>query len=368
MKQLVGQRLIIGLKGETLTEEEKQRIIDYNIGGVVLFSRNCKSPEQIHALISEIQALRFSMADKVPLFVSVDMEGGRVARLKSPFTQWPPLQKIAQYGSTSLAFRFAQTMGQELKAFGFNLNYAPCVDVTGPVESQVIGDRSIGSDPEEVARMGSGLVRGYIKAGIEACGKHFPGHGFVKEDSHEELPVDQRSLGEIRSCEFLAFKKIFRARLNFVMTAHIKYPKVDPDWPASLSSRWTQILREELRYRQLLLTDDLDMKALRNHFDIKTIAARAAAAGANLLLYCNEPDSPWEGIEGILEAVSRGEISKESLEEEHRRVVQLKRDRLTSPIDPLPLKEALAVLQTESHAQLSAGLAQGHIPEEWLRT
>ncbi len=368
MTKFVGQRLLIGLRGETLTAEEKKQIVENNIGGVILFARNCKSAEQVHELVREIQALRFEMPDKVPLFISIDMEGGRVARLKSPFTEWPPLSKIAGYDSTSLAFRFAQSMGHELKAFGINLNFAPCVDVLGPQGSEVIGDRSAGSDPEVVAKIGSALVRGYIKGGVEPCGKHFPGHGFVKEDSHEELPVDERSLDEIRECEFISFKKVFRARLNFVMSAHIKYPKIDPEWPASLSPRWTAVLRDELKYRQLLLSDDLDMKALTKHYDKKTIATQAVRAGANILLYCNDFDSPWEGIEGILEAAGRDEISKASLEEGHQRIVQFKKDHLTSPIDPLPLAEALGQLGLPTHKTLSEGLVSGQIPEDWLKT
>lgn len=368
MRKFIGQRIILGLKGASLTSEEKKLIVENNIGGVVLFARNCESPEQIHALISEVQALRFQLADKVPLFVTVDMEGGKVARLKPPFTQWPPLRKIASYGSTGLAFKFAQAMGQELKAFGFNMNFAPCLDVMGPQENQVIGDRSVGTDPEEVARMGSALVRGYIKAAVEPCGKHFPGHGFVKEDSHKVLPVDERTLDEIRHCEFIAFKKAFRARLNFVMSAHIKYPKVDPDWPASLSSEWTKILRDELKYRQLLISDDLDMKALRNHYDKKAIAVQAMKAGANILLYCNDFDSPWEGLEGILEAHGRGEITAAQIQEEYQRIIQFKKDHIKSPIDPPPLKDALEVLKTPMHGELAQGLVSGNIPEDWLKT
>ena len=136
--------------------------------------------------------------------------------------------------------------------------------------------------------------------------------------------MDERTLEQIRECEFIPFKKVFRARLNFVMSAHIKYPKIDPEWPASLSPKWTALLREELKYRQLLLSDDLDMKALTHHYDKKTIATQAVRAGANLLLYCNDFDSPWEGMEGILEAASRGEISQADLEANHKRIVQFK--------------------------------------------
>ena len=152
------------------------------------------------------------------------------------------------------------------------------------------------------------------------------------------------------------------------MSAHIKYPKIDPEWPASLSPKWTALLREELKYRQLLLSDDLDMKALTHHYDKKTIATQAVRAGANLLLYCNDFDSPWEGMEGILEEASRGEISQADLEANHKRIVQFKKDHLASPLDPLPLEEALASLSLPMNRQLSEGLVSGQIPEDWLKT
>lgn len=366
MRKLIGQHLIIGLSGKTLTSDEKKFIIENNIGGVILFSRNIESLEQVHALNTEIQALRHQMIDKAPLYISVDMEGGRVARLKAPFTTWPPLRKLGDLDSTSAAFKFSQMMGTELKAVGFNVDYAPCVDVYTNPKNEIIGDRSLGEDPELVAKIASALVRGYIKSEVEPCAKHFPGHGNTLLDSHEALPIEEKSLDELRTCEMIPFKKSFRARLNLVMMAHILYKKVDPEWPASLSEIWIKnILRDELKYRGLILSDDLDMKALTNHWDKETIAVQAMKATANILLYCNEPESPKIGLDAIEKALSDGVLPKNQIEAGHKMLLEHKRANLLH-VDPPSLEEAKKMVGHPTHMRLSQAIASGDVPEELL--
>jgi len=186
----IGQLFFIGLEGPALTSKEADFIVKNNIGGVTLFGRNLKTPIELHKLCSDLHNLKSRMPAKAPLFIAIDMEGGRVHRLKAPFTQWPSLGKVAALDSTSVAFKFANMMGIELKAMGINLDFAPCVDVLTNPKNILIGDRSLGEDPEYVAKMASALVRGYIKAGIVTCAKHFPGHGNTIIDSHEDLPVE----------------------------------------------------------------------------------------------------------------------------------------------------------------------------------
>ena len=168
LRKLIGQTFIIGISGTSLTSEEKKFIVDNNIGGVVLFSRNIEDPKQLHSLCAEIQSLHHQSPDKAPLFISIDMEGGRVARLKAPYTQWPPVKNLGDMDSPSLAFKFAQAMGDELFATGINLDFAPCVDTLTNEANELIGDRSFGSDPDLVGRLGSALVRGYLKSNIIA--------------------------------------------------------------------------------------------------------------------------------------------------------------------------------------------------------
>src|SRR5580698_798372 len=198
MRDKIGQLMIIGLRDTTLSQDEAEFIVRNNIGGVILFARNIESPEQVHRLCQSIQQLRMKTRDKLPLFISIDMEGGRVARLKKPFTVWPAISQLGTIDSTSLSFKMAMAMGEELSAVGINLDFAPCVDVLTNPSNKVIGDRSISADPEQVAKHASALVRGYIKSGVVACAKHFPGHGNTLVDSHDDLPVENLDLERLK--------------------------------------------------------------------------------------------------------------------------------------------------------------------------
>lgn len=366
MKREIGQQIIMGLKGTSLQRDEADFIVKNNIGGVVFFKRNVESPAQIRDLVIEIQSLRSKTADKVPLFVSIDMEGGRVHRLKPPFTQWPALAHVGKIDSTSVAFRFAQAMGDELKAVGINLDYAPCLDIFTNPQNTVIGDRALATNAEAVARLGSALVRGYIKSGVIPCAKHYPGHGNTLLDSHEALPVENKSLEELEETELEPFKKAFRARIELVMAAHIKYPKVDPDWPASLSEIFLKkILREKLRYRNLIISDDLDMKALTLNYSKADIAVRAIQAGCNILLYCNEPDSPVIAVEALEKAVADKRIDAQTISENHRLVLQLKKDYAISA-EPMSADEMGRLVGHPDHMRLAKSIAAGAVPADLL--
>lgn len=365
-KHIAGQHFFIGISGHALTMEEKNFIVDNNIGGVVLFARNLADPKQIHDLCAEIQGLRHRMEDKAPLFIGIDMEGGRVARLKAPFTIWPPVRKLGDLDAPTVSFHYANKMGLEMKSVGINLDFAPCVDVYTNTANQVIGDRSLSSDPEIVAKHASALVRGYIKADMMTCAKHFPGHGNTLLDSHLDLPVEKISLAQLEARELIPFKRSFKARVDMVMTAHIMFPEIDAEWPATLSEFFIQkIIREECRYRGLVITDDLGMKAMANHYGEAEIPVRALKAGADLLLYCNEPDVPPRALEAVIEAVAQGSLDKTSLENSHRRILDLKKAKLTQP-DPLPYAEAIKLIGNPEHLKIATAVAHGEIPDGLL--
>ncbi|OFZ28584.1 MAG: hypothetical protein A2622_05690 [Bdellovibrionales bacterium RIFCSPHIGHO2_01_FULL_40_29] len=366
LRELIGQHMLIGVSGATLTASEKSFIINNNISGVVLFARNCIEPKQIRDLCAEIQSLRHQMKDKAPLFIGIDMEGGRVHRLKPPFTQWPPLKLIGDLDAPTVAFHFAQRMGTELMSIGINLDFAPCVDVfTNPLNT-VIGDRAISSDPYQVEKMCSALVRGYIKSGILSCAKHFPGHGNTIIDSHEELPVEDATLERLHEVELVPFKKTLRSRVDMVMTAHILFKNIDPKWPVTLSDFFLKtMIRDEMKYRGLIITDDLDMKAMATHYDKGDIPIRAMQAGADLLLYCNEPESPPIAIEGLLTAIAQGQLHKSDLEKTHQRILDVKKLKLFAP-DPRPFEEALTIIGCPEHLALADAIRQGIIPDGLL--
>lgn len=368
MKKLIGQHLIIGISGQSLTSEEKKFIVENNIGGVVLFARNVSEPKQVHALCREIQSLRHQMADKAPLFIGIDMEGGRVARLKSPFTVWPPLRTLGDLDNSTVSFHFSNKMGLELNAVGINLDFAPCVDIFSNPKNTVIGDRSISQDPELVAKHASALVRGYIKSNIISCAKHFPGHGNTLIDSHEDLPVEEMDLQRLEDHELVPFKRSFKARVDLVMSAHILFKNIDPQWPVTLSEIFLkQILREKCRFRGLIITDDLDMKAMAKHYDRKLIPVRALQAGADLLLYCNEPDSPPRALEAIAEALAKGDLKKEDLEASSKHILELKAEKIPHP-DPMPLDEALKIIGNPEHQRIAQSLAKGEVPAGLIET
>lgn len=359
----IGQLMFIGLSGKELTTAEADFIVTNNIGGVVLFSRNIESPQQVHQLCSDLYELTDRFAEKLPLFIGIDMEGGRVLRLKEPFTAWPPLRQLGDLNSASLAFKFAQYMGLEMRSVGINLDFAPCVDVLTNLQNQVIGDRAISDDPEIVASIASALVRGYIKADIIPCAKHFPGHGNTLADSHEELPIELTDIETLMNRELIPFKKAFRARLDLVMTAHIKYENIDPEFPVTLSRHFLQkILREELRYQRLIISDDLDMKALSNNYAKEDLPIMALAAGCDLLLYCNEPDSPPAALAALEKALVDKKIHMAQLNESYDKVIDLKQKRLPKSIPDL--NYAARLVGNPEHRRIVEAITSGVVPED----
>ncbi len=362
MNKTIGQLLFIGVSGETLTADEKTFIVENNIGGIVLFSRNLKEPKQIHALCTEIQNLRHRMIDKAPLFIGVDMEGGRVMRLKAPFTPWPALKKLGDLDNSSVTYHFSYRMGLELKAVGFNLDFAPCVDVLTNPKNTVIGDRALSSDFKMVDKHASALVRGYIKAGIITCAKHFPGHGNTMLDSHLALPIEETDLKQLQEREIIPFKKVIKSRVDMLMMAHILFPNIDPSGPVTFSEKFIkQIVREDLRYKGIVISDDLDMKAMTNKWSREEIPVKALQAGIEVLLYCNEPDSPVIALESITTAIAQGQLDKNYLESLKQKVLALKKEKLTHP-DPIVFSESIKVIGHPDHLKLAEALQTGQVP------
>lgn len=359
LRECIGQHLIIGLSGHQLTTEERDFIVRNNIGGVILFARNVETPEQIFSLCEELQSLSARMASKTPLFVSIDMEGGRVHRLKPPFTTWPAIRHLGDLDSPAASFQFAYAMGKELLACGINLDFAPDLDVLTNSRNVVIGDRSIGEDPEKVAKHTTALVRGYLKSGIIPCGKHFPGHGNTLIDSHEDLPVEDVNLDRLMNTELVPFRKSFKAGLELVMTSHILFSTIDPEWPCTMSEIFLKkVLREDLRYRGLVITDDLGMKAMANHYDPRLIPVRALQAGVDILLYCNEPEAPPTALDAIEEAVSDGWLSQDRLGISYERIQKFKTEHLSKfKMD----RKNLSTIGCREHQDLAQGVRDGRV-------
>lgn len=364
----LGQLFFVGIEGPKLQKHEEDFIVNNDIGGVVLFSRNVEDPKQIYELTTHLQSLSQKQNSQQPLLIGIDMEGGRVHRLKPPFTKWPALKHLGEVDSTSISFRFAQSMGKELNSVGINLDFAPCIDVLTNPKNEVIGDRSISSDPELVSKHASALVRGYIKSDVLPCAKHFPGHGHTFADSHEELPVSEKSLEELKEIDLSPFQKAIRARIDLLMTCHILFKNIDPKYPATLSKTFIQdLLKTEYRYRNLVITDDLDMKALRSHFSQQDIPVLALEAGCDMLLYCNEPESHNIGFESVTKALESKALDVKAIQEKIENVKSFKQKKLTNLTVP-SFEESVNIIGHPEHLRLAKAISKGEIPEDLMLT
>src|SRR5438552_3316535 len=272
LRRQIGQLLIAGFNGHQLPVELKRLAREFGLGGVLLFARNVADPEQVAELCYDAARLD----PELPLWVSVDQEGGRVARLKAPFTEWPPMATLGRSGDVHLAERFARALAAELKAVGITLDYAPVLDVHTNSKNPVIGDRALSDKAQDVARLGAAIVRTIQGEGIAACGKHFPGHGDTSTDSHHELPLVEHPPERLRQVEFLPFKAAIDAGVATIMTAHVFVPSLDDKRPATLSRHIvTDLLRHELKYEGVILSDDLEMKAIAAEYAVPASAVMA---------------------------------------------------------------------------------------------
>jgi len=316
-----GQVIITGIEGIKLTSGEEEFISKENIGGVILFSQNYESPEQLAELVNNIQKLR----TELPLFVSVDNEGGRVFRFKKDFTIMPPMMKLALISSPKICYQAYEIMAHELKACGINLNLAPCCDVLTNPENKVIGDRAFGQDAETVTKFVSAAIRGLQTNGVLACAKHFPGHGSTKEDSHKELPRVSRSMEELRKIDLVPFAKAIKSsRVEFVMMAHLVVDCIDPQLPCSLSPAAHKLLRQDMKFNKIILSDDMLMKAITDHYDTATAAVMALNAGTDILVYRHMAIAQ-EAIEGIKQALKTKKIKNEIMNEKIKRINDCKK-------------------------------------------
>ena len=309
----IGQLLIGSLPATTITPELRALAREFSLGGVIFFSRNIEAPEQVAELSRDVQQL----ASELPLWVSVDQEGGRVARLKEPFTRWPPMATLGRSGSVELAARFGAALAAELRAVGITLDYAPVLDIHTNPKNPVIGDRALAEDADSVARLGAAIIRALQDNGVAACGKHFPGHGDTSVDSHLALPIVEHPPDRIRRVEFVPFREAIRADVAFIMTAHVLVPSLDEETPATLSRRVVQaLLREELGFQGVILSDDLEMKAIASSYRVPDAAVHAIAAGCDGLLICSgDVDLQAATLEALVHAVEQDRIPFKRLED-----------------------------------------------------
>ncbi|MFZ3320765.1 MAG: beta-N-acetylhexosaminidase [Usitatibacter sp.] len=292
--------VMVDVGGLELTPDDIERLQHPQVGGVILFARNFAAPLQLIQLAHSIREIRAPH-----LLIAVDHEGGRVQRFKHGFTTIPPMRELGKLWDRDPAQALAAArgcgfvMGSELQAHGVDFSFAPVLDVDYG-ESSVIGDRALHQDPNTIAVLAEALQAGLNAAGMASVGKHFPGHGYVRADSHHEVPVDDRTLTEISQRDLIPFQRMVRSGMGGVMPAHVVYPKVDAK-PAGFSSVWLQkILREKLSFQGLVFSDDLSMEGASTAGGVMARANSALNAGCDMVLLCNDPraqDTMLEGLE-----------------------------------------------------------------------
>jgi beta-N-acetylhexosaminidase len=345
-----GDLLIIGVPANDLGSENEALdfIEEIQPWGVVLFARNAPSCEAFLALTARI-------AERFPgVAVSIDHEGGRVNRLPLPFTRFPPMLGCARAADPGVLREIARYQGGELRAAHIDISYAPVLDVHSNPDNPIIGDRAFGCTPEEVIHNALPYAQGLAEAGVIACGKHFPGHGDTLLDSHLDLPRVEHSLERLRSLEMAPFVAAIRQGIPMLMTAHVLYTALDAKLPASLSRDVvTGWLREALRYRGVVVTDDLEMRAVADRFGVGESAVLAVRAGSDVLLVCNTPDRVREARDALATAIDRGAIGAAALADAAAR-----RSKLKARIRKLrTLRSDLDTIGAVSHRSLASRLA-----------
>jgi len=315
MDRQAARLVTIGFEGHALTREAAE-LLQGGVRSVILFTRNFRDATQLRELTRSIR-----QAAGAPVLVSVDQEGGRVQRFRGEgFPDLPSARRAAAGGEEAVR-RSAVTAARCLRAAGIHMNLAPVLDVDSNPANPVIGERAFGSDPDQVASCGVAYAKTLQAEGVAACGKHFPGHGDTSVDSHLDLPHLPHAMERLERVELVPFRAAVGAGIASLMTAHVLFDSIDPQVPATLSRRVvTGLLRERLGFEGLVFTDDFEMQAIADRFEMGDAAVRAIEAGCDQVLMCHRADRQRRAIEALAEAMRSGRLSREQVERSQNRL------------------------------------------------
>jgi beta-N-acetylhexosaminidase len=354
IRACAGSLIICGFEAPTADAEVRELLREVTPLGLILFARNIESPAAVRELNAELKSL---VAPR-PLLLTVDQEGGRVARIKEPLTNWPPLRCLGERGDAQLAQAFGRALATELRALHFDVDFAPVLDVDTNLNNPIIGDRALSADPKGVAKLGAAFIQGLQGAGVAACGKHFPGHGDTDVDSHLALPSVQHSLQRLRQVEWPPFAAAIAAHLSAIMTAHVMVPELDSRHPATLSQTLLQThLRQELGFKGVVVSDDIEMRALADGYSPEQMALLGLQAGIDVFLACRSPAITLALYRGLVVAAEQDSGLHETLLAASNRACAW-RDRFAqsaSACAALPRHS----LQFAQHAELARRLRSG---------
>lgn len=334
--------MIMGFDGTALDNRLRTTFTGLQPGGVILFKRNIETAVQTHALLRDVQILL-----EQPLFRCVDMEGGTVDRFREVVARVLSAQDVAQTGSAVLYRKHGELIGRQLRALGFNTDFAPCLDLGLEASRRALGSRTVSADSTKVVKYAREFLCGLRNERVLGCGKHFPGLGGAELDSHAALPVVERTWKQVWEQDLLPYRKL-RRELAFVMVAHVEYPKIVPKGgPASLSKRWIEgVLREKIDYRGLVVSDDLDMGGVLNGASIEDAAVGTLEAGSDIFLVCQKEEHVWRAYEAVLQKAERSRTFAQLVSNKWRRVAafQAKSAEVSAKLPPAPTAKSVSLL------------------------
>jgi beta-N-acetylhexosaminidase len=323
LDEKIGQLVVVGVDGFSMNDNINKLIKENKVGGVILFSKNVENSNQLVNLTNSIKTS--NAQNKIPLFISVDEEGGRVSRMPTEIKKLPSNKVIGKRNDGYFSYSIGKIIGEELKAFGFNMSFAPVMDINSNPANPVIGDRSFGNNVDIVNKLGIKTMEGIMDSNIIPVVKHFPGHGDTFVDSHVGLPLVNKDLTQLNDFELVPFKEAIKNNVDAIMVSHILFNKLDVDFPASMSKVIiTNILRENLKFQGVVITDDMTMGAIIKNYDIGDASVKSINAGSDLILVCHDFDNELKVINSLKVAVQNNIISEERLNESVYRILKLK--------------------------------------------
>ncbi|WP_026675734.1 beta-N-acetylhexosaminidase [Alkalihalobacterium bogoriense] len=352
LDEKIGQMFMFGFDGLTPNEQIMDLIETDKIGGVCYFKRNTNNPEQVFRLSKALQE-----KSDIPLFLTIDQEGGMVTRLTKGVTISPGNMALGAANDPDGVKQLCEVVGNQLKQIGINMNFAPCIDVNNNPDNPVIGVRSYGEDPDHVALLGTKAVEGYQAANVSAVPKHFPGHGDTAVDSHLGLPIVEKSYEQLKELELVPFKEAVATGVDSIMVSHVCFPAVE-DIPSTLSKKMvTHVLREEMKYTGVIVTDCMEMKAVLDTYGVEESTIRAVEAGIDLVLFSHTYEFQKRAKHALVEAVHSGRISEKRIDESVKRILSLKQKRLFNE----PTSYSEEQLQQAGNQALSMRLSEKSI-------
>ncbi|GAA3405801.1 beta-N-acetylhexosaminidase [Paenibacillus hodogayensis] len=345
LDQKLGQMIIAGIDGTKIDEQAKRLIAEDAVGGFILYKPNIETVEQTVALLNALKDA--NKANPAPLLLSVDQEGGKVDRMPPSFVPVPSSREIAKSGDSEKARAIGEAIGAGVRALGFNVDFAPVLDIDSNPNNPVIGSRSFGPTAAVVSSFGIAEMSGLQAGQVVPVVKHFPGHGDTSVDSHLELPVVNKTLEQLRKLELVPFAKAIEAKADAVMIAHILLPQLDTEFPSSMSAKViADVLRTEMGFEGVVITDDMTMGAIVKHYDLGQAAVRSVRAGADIVLVAHEYANAKLALGALKQAVESGQIAVEAIDRRVYRILTLKTkyklsDAPAGTVDMEPINAAL---------------------------